>query len=132
MENKYREKDGNITFIKYYLVFCTRYKRKIFNIKGVEERTIELIRNECDLLDVNIINVKCNLNHVHLIVETPPNISPNEILQKIKFRTSKQIREEFEELGKIPSLWTRKIFVSTDINNCNEEIKKFIDCQKTK
>lgn len=131
MENKYRRVNNNVSFIKYNFVFCTRYKRKIFNIPGVKERTEELIKNECELLQINLCDIKCDINHVYLILEALPTISASEIMQKIKNNTSGKIREEFEELSKIPSLWTRKFFVSTEINN-EEEIQKFIDEQKTR
>lgn len=48
-------------------------------------------------------------------------------MQQIKGYTSKVLREEFAELSKMPSLWTRSYFVSTDGNVCRkskEEILK--------
>ena len=50
--------------------------------------------------------------------------------QKIKGYTSKILRDEFTELSKMPSLWTRNYFVSTDGNVYSETIKKI--CRKPK
>ena len=43
---------------------------------------------------------------------------------------AKLTEEEFSELSKMPSLWTRSYFVSTAGNVCSETIKKYIENQK--
>ena len=48
------------------------------------------------------------------------------------FKTSKVLREEFQQLTKMPSLWTRSYFVSTAGNVCSETIKKYIENRKTR
>ena len=53
-------------------------------------------------------------------------------MQHIKGCTSKILREEFEILRKMPSLWTRSYFVSTAGNVCSETIKKYVENQKTR
>ncbi|MDD6451927.1 MAG: transposase, partial [Lachnospiraceae bacterium] len=42
MENQYKRTATTVSFINYHLVFCPRYRRKIFNIPGVEDRFKEL------------------------------------------------------------------------------------------
>ena len=59
-----------------------------------------------------------------------PTQSPSDIMQNIKGYTSKILREEFSELNKMPSLWTRSYFVSTTGNVCSETIKKYVENQK--
>lgn len=59
-----------------------------------------------------------------------PTLSPSDIIQQIKGYTSKILREEFFELSKMPSLWTRSYFVSTAGNVCSETIKKYVENQK--
>ena len=38
MKNKYKHTKTTVSLINYHIVFCPRYRRKIFNIPGVEER----------------------------------------------------------------------------------------------
>ena len=38
----------------------------------------------------------------------------------------------FQNLKKMPSLWTRSYFVSTADNVCSETIKKYVESQKNK
>ena len=51
-------------------------------------------------------------------------------MNKIKGVSSRIIRNEFEELSKMPSLWTRSYFVSTAGNVSSETIKKYVENQK--
>ena len=51
-------------------------------------------------------------------------------MQQIKGYTSKILREEFVELSRMPSLWTRSYFVSTAGNVCSETIKQYVENQK--
>lgn len=53
-------------------------------------------------------------------------------MQKIKGATSRALRDEFPQLKKMPSLWTRSYFVSTAGNVCIETIKKYVENQKTR
>ena len=59
-----------------------------------------------------------------------PSLSSSDIMQQIKGYTSKILRDEFTELSKMPSLWTRNYFVSTDGNIGRETIKKYVETQK--
>lgn len=130
--NKYRKTRTTVSLINYHFVFCPRYRRKIFLIQGVECRVKELIKEICDELEINIIAIECDKDHIHLFINTLPILSPANIMQKIKGRTSKIIREEFRELNKMPSLWTRSYFVSTAGEVSTETIKRYVENQKNK
>jgi putative transposase len=53
-------------------------------------------------------------------------------MRYIKGYTSKILRDEFELLRKMSSLWTRSYFVSTAGNVCSDTIKKYVENQKTR
>lgn len=132
MENKYKKTNTNVSYINYYFVFCTRYKRKIFETPGVEERFVELVNQICTKIDCNIEKLECDSNYVKLKIHTLPELSPSDIMYKIKSHTSTILRSEFDTLNKIPSLWTRKFFVTTEENLNDETIKLFVDEQRTR
>ena len=130
MENKYRKTKTTISLINYHFVFCPRYRRKVFDIPKVEKRFKEVIKNICDDLEIEIIAIECDRDHVHMFLNCLPTLSPADIMQKIKGVSSKILREEFKVLEKMPSLWTRSYFVSTAGNVCSETIKKYVENQK--
>lgn len=132
MENKYRTTNTIVSLINYHFVFCPRYRRKIFLIPNVEERFKTLVKSICEEMEIEIIAIECDRDHTHMFLNCLPTLSPSDIMKKIKGATSKVLREEFTELKKMPSLWTRSYFVSTAGNVCSETIKKYVESQKTR
>lgn len=132
MENIYKRTQTTVSLINYHFVFCPRYRRKIFLIQNVEQRFKEIAKEICDEMDIEIIEIECDKDHAHIFLNCLPTLSPANIMQKIKEVSSKLLREEFEELSKMPSLWTRSYFVSTAGNICSETIKKYVESQKTR
>lgn len=132
MENNYKHTNTTVSLINYHFVFCPRYRRKIFLIPQVEERFKTLVKKKCEEMEINIIAIECNKDHVHMFLNCLPTQSPADIMQNIKGYTSKILREEFSQLVKMPSLWTRSYFVSTAGNVCSETIKKYVENQKSR
>ncbi len=132
MENKYRKTKTTVSLINYHFVFCPRYRRKIFLIPNVEERFKHMVKYICEEMDIEIIAIECDKDHAHIFLNCLPTLSPSDIMQKIKGVTSRVLREEFPELKKMPSLWTRSYFVSTAGNVSSETIKKYVENQKTR
>ena len=132
MENDYRHTNTTVSLINYHFVFCPRYRRKIFLIPKIEQRFKTLVNDKCEELEIEIIAIECDKDHVHMFLNCLPTQSPSDIMQHIKGFTSKMLREEFNILRKMPSLWTRSYFVSTAGNVRSETIKKYVENQKTR
>lgn len=132
MENNYRHTNTTVSLINYHFVFCPRYRRKIFLIPKVEELFKTLVKEKCKEMEIEIIAIECDKDHTHMFLNCLPTHSPANIMQSIKGYTSKILREEFKQLEKMQSLWTRSYFVSTAGNVCSETIKKYVENQKTR
>ena len=130
MNNDYRYTETTVSLINYHFVFCPRYRRKIFLIPNVEQRFKELVNLKCKELDIELIAIECDKDHSHMFLNCLPTQSPSGIMHQIKGDTGKILREEFAELSKMPSLWTRSYFVSTAGNVCSETIKQYVENQK--
>ena len=132
MENKYRTTKTTVSLINYHFIFCPRYRRKIFLIPNVEERFKHMVKFICDELEIEIIAIECDKDHTHMFLNCIPTLSPSDIMQKIKGVTSRVLRDEFNELKKMPSLWTRSYFITTSVNVSSETVKKYVENQKTR
>lgn len=132
MENIYKRTPTTVSLINYHFVFCPRYRRKIFNIPNVENRFKELTIKECEKNNIEILAMECHVDHVHLFLSVYPQMSIPTIMHIVKGATSHQLREEFPELRKMPSLWTRSYFVSTAGNVSSETIRWYVETQKTR
>ena len=118
--------------VNYHLVFCPRYRRKIFLIDGVEVRFKELVLQICEQKDYEVIALECDKDHCHLFVNVPPTVSPHEVMKTVKGVTSRTLRKEFAQLSKMPNLWTRSYFCSTAGNVSSETVEWYIKTQKTR
>ena len=132
MDNEYRKTKTTVSLINYHFVFCPRYRRKIFNIPGVEDRFKELTLLECKRLGLDVLAMECHIDHVHLFLTCLPTMSPSEVMHEIKGATSFSLRKEFSKLERMPSLWTRSFFVSTAGNVSSETIRWYVETQKTR
>lgn len=132
MKDTYKHTKTTVSLLNYHLVFCPRYRRKIFNIPGVEDRFKELTTLECGKHDIDILAMECHTDHVHMFVSVYPQQSIPHVVKLIKGATSHKLREEFPELVNMPSLWTRSYFVSTAENVSSSTIVWYINTQKTR
>lgn len=65
-------------------------------------------------------------DHVHLFLRANPYTLPTDTARKIKGRSSHLLREEFEHLKRISSLWTRSTFYSTAGKVSSEIIARYL------
>ena len=98
----------------------------------IERRLKQLIYQACEEIDVSVVALEVMPDHVHAFLNCPPTIAPYKVMHKVKGCTARYLRQEFSELTKMPSMWTRSYFCSTAGNVSSETIKKYIANQKTR
>lgn len=132
MDNEYRRSKTTVSLVNYHFVFCPRYRRKIFLNSEVDARFKELVFDISAENEWNIIAIETDKDYCHLFINVQPTYSPSEIMKIIKGKTSRIIRQEFEHLNKMPSVWTRSYFVSTAGNVSSETVKRYVENQRTR
>lgn len=118
--------------LNYHIVFCPRYRRKIFDIPHVEERFKALTQETCKQHKIDILAMECHHDHVHMFVSSYPQLSIPDMVRLIKGATSHKLRDEFPQLSRMCSLWTRSYFISTAGNVSSETIRRYVETQKTR
>ena len=76
MTDQHRRTKTSVTLLNYHLVFCPKYRRKIFLIDGVEDRFKELCRKSCREHGMEVLALECHVDHVYLFVSAPPTLPP--------------------------------------------------------
>ena len=129
-EKKYNCKEHLMFCCHYHVIFCPKYRRKV--LKGeVAVRLKELFYEVAEKYDFSIIELEVQEDHVHMIVDCNPRFGIMECVTKLKGVTSKTLREEFPLLkSRIPSLWTRSVFISTVGSVSLDVVKQYIENQK--
>lgn len=130
-DNRYRKSAHAVFNLKYHFVCCPKYRRSIFTGK-IAERLRELLYEKAKELEIEIESMEIMPDHVHLFFSADTTDSPHRIASQFKGYTSKILREEFPELLKMPSLWSRSYFISSIGHISEETVKRYIENQKGK
>ena len=127
---KYKSNNNVIYSCKYHVVFCPKYRRPVL-VDGVDDRLKKLIKETCNQLNVEIIEMEIMPDHVHLLMEVDPQYGIHKAVKRIKGYSSRALRQEFSWLkSRIPTLWTNSYFVSTVGGAPLSVIKQYIEDQK--
>ena len=73
----------------------------------VASRLQALVEGKADILSFQTRTLIIMPDRVYLAAAAPPMLAPHRIVCQIKALTSRTLREEFPELTRIPTLWTR-------------------------
>jgi len=95
-------------------------------------RVRELIREICNTYNIEIIRGHVSLDHVHIMISAPPQISISKIAQYIKGKTSRKIMQEYVEIRKKfwgQHFWGRGYYAVSSGTITDEMIIKYIETQ---
>jgi putative transposase len=128
---RYRKSSHTVFLLHYHFVFIAKYRKPV--LRGdVAIRLRELVRQICHASDIEIVKGHISLDHVHLLLDVPPNMAPSRVMQAIKGKTSHHLLREFRALRKSfwgRHLWARGYFVASSGNVTDEVISKYIEQQ---
>ncbi len=101
---------GNSWYITYHFVWGPMRSKACLHGKIVE-RLQALIHEKAGSVQFVPRAVVILPDRVYLAVAAPPTLAPHHIICQVKAYTSRVLREEFPELTRIPTLWTRTYLV---------------------
>ena len=131
MSSTYQHTNSSVYLLNYHFVFCPKRRRKVL-VGKLKDRLNELLEQKASELNWNIISMEIMPDHVHMFMAATPQTSPRQIMHRLKGYTARILRQEFPELMKMPSLWTRSFFVSTAGNVSSKKIQHYIKTQRTR
>jgi putative transposase len=117
--------------IKLHFVWITKYRKPLL-AGEVGLRVRALTREICAEFEVEILKGHVSKDHVHLFVSVPPHVSPSQLMQRIKGKTSRKLMMEFRHLRQPcwgRHVWARGFFVSSSGNVTDEVIMEYIRTQ---
>ncbi|HKB48949.1 MAG TPA: IS200/IS605 family transposase [Ktedonobacterales bacterium] len=80
-------------------------------VGAVAARLAELIAEKASDLPLQTCALAILPDRVYVAAVAPPTVAPHHIVCQLKAHTSRTLREEFPELTRIPTLWTRAYLV---------------------
>ena len=121
----YRYDDGRLSLLRYHLVWVVRRRRPVL-VGPTAERLDGLLRQSAAELDLEILGLAINPDHVHLQVAATPELAPSQIVYRLKAATAGALRSEFPDLRKLPSMWNGSYLVSSDKELAREDIDRYV------
>jgi putative transposase len=129
-EPRYRTNAGAVFSLKYHLVWCPKYRRKVL-VSPVDARLKELIGEVAADHEMTVHTVEVMPDHVHLFVEADPTLSVAEIVNRFKGRSSRVLRQEFASLrSRLPTLWSRSYYAGSVGAVSEAVVRRYIEAQK--
>ena len=126
---KYKSNRNVVYSCKYHIIWCPKYRRKVLSSEE-GRRLKELIRKISFDLQVEVIEMETDKDHIHILAEIDPQFGVNKFVRTLKGKTSRLLREEFPHLKRrLPTLWSNSYFVSTAGGAPLSVIKQYIQNQ---
>lgn len=86
-----------VSLLTNHVVFSPKYRGKVL-LSEVAEAAEEMIRKICKEMDIEVIDMAVNVDHVHLFIKYPPKYSVSFIAKRIKGISSRELRQQFSHL----------------------------------
>jgi len=127
---EYRRSTGAVYALKYHLVWCPKYRRKVL-VGPVEQALRDLLQEKAEQLHVTIEALEVMPDHVHLFISAPPTEAPHRLANQFKGFTSRMLRLKYPELrSRLPSMWSRSYYIGTIGHVSEKTVKAYIEAQK--
>ena len=123
------DKSALVIKIEYHYLFCSRYRRRVFDIKGTERCFCKALKEVCGENGWTVLDVQCDGDTVRLTIYPDCASSPDKVVKFIKKHTSEALINSIESLSKAQNVWTRNYIVSSS-KISEREAAAFIKKQK--
>ena len=115
----------------YHLVWCPKYRKKIFEQQPIKDRAEQLIRQICQEYGFELIEMEISTKHLHILVSFPPKRSIGEVVRIIKSISARELFCEYPSLKNrlwSGQLWEDGYFARTVGDRMTREIiEKYIE-----
>ena len=127
---KFIRRKHSYSLLTDHMVFTPKFRDSVI-IGEIQEYAEKVIRDICDDLGVELLQIAINPDHVHLFIKYPPRYSVSYIAKIIKGRSSWLIRKRFPHLKKWCKgcLWTPACFHGS-VGTGWEVVEKYIRAQR--
>jgi putative transposase len=98
--------------VKYHLIWCPKCRRDVLG-GPIPARLKQIIGEVVAEFGGMVIEVETMPDHVHLLVELPPQVAVSKLVQILQGRSSRRLGQEFAHLGRMWCLWSPSGLVCT-------------------
>ena len=120
---------GCVYSIRYHLVWCVKYRKKILDgavasyLESVLRKTA--LENGIDIVEINVGDG----DHVHILIDCTPRHFIPDVLKSFKGTSARWLFRQFPELRKKlwgGNVWNPSYFAATVSDNTTQQIERYI------
>ena len=120
--------------LNIHLVLVTKYRRKVITA-AMQSSLREIFQETCAKWRSKLTDFNGEIDHVHLVINYPPDVEVSKLVNNLKTVSSRLIRKEFtEELNRVynkPVFWTGAYFVASCGGVTVEQIQAYVEKQQS-
>lgn len=122
--SEHQKRSHNTNLLLYHLVCPTKRRKDVF-VPAVEAALKEVCSEISECYEMIFVEIGCDENHVHFLIQTIPPHSPTQIAKIVKSITARKLLAQFpwikqQTLGS--NLWTSGYYISTVGAHGNESV----------
>lgn len=129
----YYKNQHSCFLLQYHLVLVTKYRHPVLQGE-IEEYLVQYTRDYFKKQDLNILELNCSEDHIHILFEAVPQMNLSNFVNAYKTASSRMVRKNFgNELKQYywkPYFWSLSYFVGSVSENILEAVKKYIQNQE--
>ena len=126
---KLRKGRAGVWATGYHIVWCFKYRKKLFDSDTFKEAARFHIAETCKNNEIELLEMEMDRVHVHTFVSFPPKLSGVFVIKRMKGYSSRMLRQGFPEsrysTGE-SALWSPSYYFGTVGQVTDEGIKKYI------
>lgn len=128
----YKSKNHSKFILTYHIIFTCKYSKKLLIKYGEDVK--QIMYDISKRYDFDIKEMEVDKDHIHMMIESVPKISPLQIVRVLKQQSTIQMwRKYSKELKKYywaeNTFWTDGYFVSTIGEVSSKTLKHYIQNQ---
>src|SRR5579863_8373597 len=112
--------------ITYHFVWAPMRSKPCL-VGDIATRLAQLITEKSTGLPLHTRALVILPDRVYLAAQAPPTVAPHHLICQLKAHTSRTLREEFPELTRIPTLWTRAYLVLAGESLTEEDVLRLYE-----
>ena len=132
--SQYIRKSHNVSVLVYHLVCPAKYRKIVFS-KDINQDLKQICLEIAKRYEIIFLEIGCDQNHVHFLIQSIPMYSPTKIAQIIKSITAREIFKKHPEIKELfwkGEFWTKGYFINTVSQKHSEKaISQYIKEQGT-
>ena len=127
---EYLTKNHSKYLLQYHIIFVVKYRLKI-----IDQFLIKDICSQLSINDDYIIKVmEVDKDHIHLLIQAEPKISPLYIVKKLKGKSTMILWKDYSQIlkrffWKERTFWSDGYFISSIGNVSEHTLQKYINEQ---